>query len=71
MGDVVDFDGETVLPIPVERICEQAKSMESVAIVGIDSDGCWTLRTSSPNIGSVLLALHQGIQIALEASRGD
>lgn len=46
MGDVVYLTGLTRLPIPVERVCDGAKDLSSVFILGYDKDGVFTCATS-------------------------
>jgi len=64
---VVYFDGDTTLPVPVDRVCENAKEMSYVVIMGIGADGDWELRTSESDVGKLLLTIERCKQIALEA----
>jgi hypothetical protein len=39
MGEVVVLGGLTTLPIPVERVCDGAKHLEYVLVLGWTKDG--------------------------------
>lgn len=64
---VIYLEGETTLPVPVDRVCEGAKEMQYVVIMGIGEDGNWELRSSESDVGKLLLTLERCKQIALEA----
>jgi hypothetical protein len=47
MGDVVLLNGVTTLPIPVERVLEGAKNLDSVLVLGWTKDGEFYAAASS------------------------
>ena len=55
--NIVDFTGTTFQPIPVERVCEAAKGLEYVLIVGYDEEGRWSVRSSDSHIGTAFTSL--------------
>lgn len=39
MGDVIEWQGNTTVDIPVETVCEGAKTCTEVLIIGTNSEG--------------------------------
>ena len=66
MGDVTVLSTETTLDIPVERVCEQAKELETSIIVGI-KDGEFQLRSSQGDMGEVALHLLAAQKLVAES----
>ncbi len=46
MGDVIKWRGFTRLPIPVADVCEEAKDLDYVLIIGLTKEGELTVRAS-------------------------
>ena len=55
--NIVDFTGTTTQPIPVEKVCNAAKDLEYVLIIGYDDEGKWTVRSSDGDIGTAFISL--------------
>lgn len=67
MGDVVILDCETSLDIPVERILEAASDLETVVVVGLDSEGRLHFGFSSADSREVLSLLEMGKATLMDA----
>lgn len=60
-SNVVEFTGETIIPIPCERVLEAAKGYElsSVLVIGRHPDGTLYLAASHSEMGEILLLLER------------
>lgn len=60
-ADVLTFTGETVLPIPCERVLEGARLQElsSVLVIGRHDDGTLYLGCSHAELGEIILMLER------------
>ena len=55
MGDVVDFDGFTTLPVDPDWLLQKAiGQMARVVIIGVDKDGKEFLASSVADCGTIL-----------------
>lgn len=58
MGEVVDFDGETTLPIEPDRVLKGAVGeVKEALVLGWDNDGVFYMASSMPDIGRILVLL--------------
>lgn len=59
MGDVIPLGNVTRLDIPVDRVCEEAKHLEGIVILGYDQDGEEYFASSYADGGDVLWLLRK------------
>lgn len=71
MADILEFTGDTNLPIDPMQVLDAAKSagLTSVVIVGYDADGEEYLASSEADASNVLWLLEIGKQSLLDAAR--
>lgn len=68
MGDVVFLNVDTRLPIPVERVCDGAKELETVLILGFTKEGQFTAAASDADL---ILAADMCQRFLAKLYRGD
>ncbi len=56
MGDVVKWPGLTRHPIPVEDVCEAAKDLEYILVIGYDKDGELAVRSNTSDSYEAVVA---------------
>jgi hypothetical protein len=59
MGEVVIFDGETILDIPVSRVLDSAQKLTEVRVLGWDGEE-FCILSSSSSTGNLLTLLELG-----------
>ena len=58
MSEVIEFDGETRLPMDPDRILEAAKGeLDSALVLGFDKEGGFYLASSDPDARQMIWAL--------------
>lgn len=73
MADVVEFDGETTLNVPVQRILSHAvdAGLTRAIVVGYEENGDFYFSASEGDIAKVHLDLHRAAQLALDEVMSD
>ena len=68
MGDVVILDCDTTLPVPVDRVLDAAKKLETVLVLGWDADGQFYAACSN---GSMESATYMAQKFIYKVHSGD
>jgi hypothetical protein len=70
MGEVIEFNGITTLPLPPSKVLEKAgeEDLEQVLVLGWDKDGGLYIATSDPSLPSVFYLLKCVDHYLMEAS---
>lgn len=72
MGEVVELDCNTTLPIPSDRLLQAAidGGVRDVVILGYDADGELWFASADPNVAQVLWLIELGKRHLLETYGG-
>ena len=73
MGEVVELDVDTTLPVPSDRLLQAAidADVRDVVLIGYDADGKLWFSSADPDVGHVMWQLELAKRFLLNNYAGD